>query len=97
MTVADPLPETGGRPGTIVFVLTLVVALAGVVVVVAFGKWRQGSELIGLAMLGAAAGRLLLPDRMAGLLAVRGKTVDVLSVTAIGVGVVALAIAVPSA
>lgn len=93
--VTQPIPATGSRrrgrpPGRwdvaseyVAFALVLLVVAVGVVRLVEY-HWRQGSALIACALLLAALLRALLPDRTAGLLAVRGRPVDVLSYTALG-------------
>lgn len=52
--------------------LTVVVGL----VLVASGRWRGGSLTLGAALVSGGVLRLLLPERMAGLLRVRRKLVD---------------------
>lgn len=47
--------------------------------------WRQGAVLIGGALMLAGALRAVLPDAKAGLLAIRGKPVDVLTYGALSV------------
>jgi hypothetical protein len=61
---------------------------------VAFEYWRQGLVLIGLALIGAAVLRLLLPLRRAGFLAVRSRPVDVVLMagTGLALGVIVLTI-----
>jgi hypothetical protein len=66
----------------------------GLLVVVAH-HFRRGSVLMGAAVLGAALLRLVLPAREAGLLAARGRLADVLTLTALGTGLVVLALSVP--
>jgi DUF3017 family protein len=46
--------------------------------------WRQGAVIIGGALLVAAVFRAVLPAAKAGLLAVRGRPVDVLSYSGLG-------------
>lgn len=53
--------------------------------------WREGAVIIGVALVVAAVLRAMLSDEQAGLLAVRGRPVDVLSYG--GLGVVVLIIA----
>lgn len=53
--------------------------------------WRQGTGLIGGALLMAGSFRALLPQDRAGLLAVRSQGVDVLCYLGLGVLVVVLA------
>jgi hypothetical protein len=82
-----------------------VVPLLAVLVVVAAGvyiAWRQGSAggpeggvAAGCALLAAAAVRLLLPDGLAGLLAVRKRSTDVCTLVAFGVGLLVVGLVLP--
>lgn len=93
--VTEPIGPTGGPPGDqpagwrpaiarhLAFVLVLLVAAVGVFRLVLY-HWREGSALIAGALLLAALCRALLPQRNAGLLAVRGRPIDVLSYAALG-------------
>jgi hypothetical protein len=72
--------------------------LAGVglgLIVIAFHHFRIGSLLIAFSVLGAAVLRLLVPSRFVGLLAVRGRAVDVATMSALGGVLVGVALAVP--
>jgi hypothetical protein len=78
----------------------LLVVVAGVVagLVVAWlgqSTWRIGCLVIGVALLVGAVERVLLADREAGLLQVRGKAFDVAVLALTGVAVIVLAIIVP--
>lgn len=53
--------------------------------------WRQGAVIIGGALLVAAVFRAVLPGVRAGLLAIRGRPVDVLTYTGLGALVLFLA------
>lgn len=69
------------------------------VVLVAFerimvGHWREGSVLIGAALLLAAALRALLHDEQAGLLAIRNRVVDVFCCSGLGLMLVYLALTI---
>ena len=59
-------------------------------VLVTFGYWRRGLVVIGLALIGAAVLRLLLPLRRVGLLAVRSRSVDVLLLAGAGLALTVL-------
>lgn len=61
---------------------------------VATANWREGSVLLGGALLLGAVLRAVLPADRAGLLAIRGWAVDVLSYTGLGVAVVLLAVTI---
>ncbi len=60
------------------------------------GHWRRGSAIMGGALLIGAGLRTVLPAAKAGLLAVRGRWVDVAVMTALGVGILVLAFWVPA-
>jgi hypothetical protein len=55
----------------------------------------SGAEVVGGGLLAAAIGRLLLPHSAAGLLASRRRFIDVLTLGALGAGLVALALVLP--
>jgi hypothetical protein len=57
--------------------------------------WRQGTALVGGALLVAGVVRIVLPDDRAGLLAVRGQAVDVLCYLGFGGLMVLLAVTIP--
>jgi hypothetical protein len=84
---AVPVPDPGGWLGAVrthlAFAVVLLVAVIGVVRIVEY-HWRQGAALIGGTLVLAALFRALLPPRRAGLLAVRGRPVDVLSYAGLG-------------
>jgi hypothetical protein len=78
----------------------LLVVVAGVALGLAVAwfsgnGWRIGCLLIGAALLVGAVERLVLGEREAGLLQVRGKAFDVAVLAVVGLAIVALAIAVP--
>ena len=75
--------------------LLAVLVVVGIgLAVVAFGYWRKGIVIVGLALIGAAVLRLLLPVRRVGFLAVRSRPVDValLAGTGLALGVIVLTI-----
>jgi hypothetical protein len=59
-------------------------------------RWRLGSLLMGLALCGAAALRLTLPPRQAGLLVVRSKVIDATVLLVLGFGLVVLGNTIPT-
>lgn len=78
----------------------LLVVVVGVVVGLAVAwlgeaTWRLGCLLIGGSLLVGAVERIVLPDREAGLLQVRGKGFDVAVLALTGVAVLVLAVVVP--
>ncbi|MCE3554296.1 DUF3017 domain-containing protein [Pseudonocardia sp. RS11V-5] len=74
-------------------VLVLGIALAGMVQVLT-EHWRQGSALLGGSLLVAAVLRGVLPPPRAGLLAIRGRVVDVVCYTGFGIAVLLLALTI---
>ena len=97
-------PPTRGRGG----LRTLHLRNLPIVVVLALGAtgigyaavvphhWLRGVLLLAGACLLAGLFRLLLPARQAGLLAVRGRVVDVLCYAGLGVAIVVLGLALPA-
>jgi hypothetical protein len=77
-------------------IVVVVGVLAGLVVAwLGETSWRLGCLVIGGSLVLGAVERLLLPDREAGLLQVRGKAFDVAVLVVTGLAVVALAVVVP--
>jgi hypothetical protein len=80
--------------------LPYLIVLAGVAVGL-FVAWQgsqyvgRGTGLVGFSLLAAAAARLTLPPRYAGLLASRGKALDVAAFAVLGVAVLAVAAWLP--
>lgn len=85
------------RPQTLGGVVYLgVLAASGIgLVLVALGAWRTGLSWIGVGLLVAAATRLVLSERRAGMLRVRRRWSDVLMLTVAGVGLIVLTVVVP--
>ena len=77
-------------PAVVPAVAVAAIALVGMGLVLT-QHWRRGAVLLGVALLVAAALRLAVPAERAGLLAIRGKTVDVLCYSGFGVVMVLLA------
>jgi len=78
------------------FVLVLVV-LAGGLVAIGTDHWRGGCQVVAASLLLAGLARLFLPRNKIGLLAVRGRAVDVTCAVLLGGAVLVLAWIVPSA
>jgi hypothetical protein len=76
--------------------LSVLVAVGLGLLVVTFDYWRRGLVLIGLALIGAAVLRLLLPVRRAGFLAVRSRPVDVLLLVVTGLALTVVALTIPA-
>jgi hypothetical protein len=77
--------------------LAVLVVVAVGLVFVTFGHWRRGIVIIGLAMVGAALLRLLLPLRRVGFLAVRSRYVDVALMAGTGVALTVIVLTIPFA
>ena len=76
--------------------LLAVLVVVGIgLLVVTFDHWRRGLVVVGLALIGAALLRLLLPLRRVGFLAVRSRPVDVVLLAAAGVALTAISLAIP--
>lgn len=78
----------------------LVVAVVGIVaglLVAILASWRPGAVLVGAAVLVAALERLVLADRLAGLLRVRSRGFDVAALATMGIGIVVSALVIAEA
>ncbi len=95
LTRREPGTVGPSRPWPLLVVVTGVVAGLGVAFI-GPTTWRAGALVIGAALLLGAGERLVLPNRAAGLLQVRGKGFDVALLGLTGVAVVVLALAVPA-
>jgi len=77
-------------PAFVPAALVAVIALIGMGLVLT-QHWRRGAVRLGVALLVAAALRVAGPAERVGLLAIRGKVVDVLCYSGFGVAMVLLA------
>ncbi|SFO95778.1 Protein of unknown function [Geodermatophilus dictyosporus] len=75
--------------------LAVLLAVGVGLAMVALEHWRRGLLVVGLALVGAAGLRLVLPLRRVGFLAVRSRPVDVVLMGGTGVLLTALTLAVP--
>ena len=94
----NPAEEPRRIPSTLGGLVYLIVVGATAVGlgVVAFGPWRRGVALIGMALLLGAAMRAVLPDRDAGMLRVRRhRWLDVLMLAGVGSALIVLASVIP--
>ena len=71
--------------------LVAVIAAVGMVLVLT-QHWRRGAVLLGVALLVAAVLRMVVPPERIGLLAIRGRAIDVLCYGGLGVVMVVLAV-----
>jgi hypothetical protein len=76
--------------------LAVLVTVGVGLLMVTFEHWRKGLVVVGLALVGGAALRLLLPVRRVGFLAVRSRPVDVVLLAATGLALAIIALAIPS-
>jgi DUF3017 family protein len=74
-------------------ILVLAVVAIGLLRITQY-HWRQGTVLVGGALLLAAALRALLSDNRIGLIAIRGRGVDVLLYGGLGLMVMAVALTI---
>jgi hypothetical protein len=77
--------------------LAVLVTVGLGLVVLTFDHWRSGIVIIGLALMGAAVLRLLLPVRRVGFLAVRSRTVDVVLLAGTGLALTVIVLTIPFA
>jgi hypothetical protein len=77
--------------------LAVLITVGVGLLLVTFEYWRRGLVVIGVALVGAALLRLLLPVRRVGFLAVRSRAVDVVLMSGTGIALTAVALAIPAA
>lgn len=89
--------ESAGTVRVLPYLAVLAVTVAGVYI-----AWQKGSAgggeggvIGGAALLAAAVARLLLPARLVGLLAMRKRRLDVITLTAFGVCLIAAGLVLP--
>ncbi len=78
----QPLTRIPSTIGGAFYLAALGVAVAGITIVV-LDDWRLGVRVVAGALAGAGAVRLVLPQKDAGMLAVRHRMLDVLLLAAI--------------
>lgn len=86
------LPST---PGGVVYFLVLAMMLAGIVLV-GLGTWRTGVAVMGSSFAVAFLARAVLPDEKAGMLRIRRRFVDLITMGLCCGGMVALAYVIPT-
>jgi hypothetical protein len=74
-------------------ILVLGVVVVGLARIIQY-YWREGTVLLGVALLLAALLRALLPTERAGMVAVRGRAVDVLLYSGLGFAVMVVALTI---
>lgn len=93
VTPREPRAPWSRLPAEWPMLLVLAIAVVGLLRV-ATAHWREGSVLLGGALLVAAALRAALPPDRAGLLAIRSRVVDILAYSTLGLAVVLLAVTI---
>lgn len=88
---ARRVPQTIGG---VVYLLVALVTACGLGLL-ALGSWRRGVALVGAALVVASGLRLLLREDNAGMLRVRGRAFDVISLAGVGIALVVLAANIP--
>ncbi|HEV2777817.1 MAG TPA: DUF3017 domain-containing protein [Actinophytocola sp.] len=74
-------------------ILVLTVAVIGIVRIVQY-YWRQGTVLIAVALILAAMLRAMLPNDRIGMVAIRGRGIDVLLYGGLGFAMLAVALTI---
>lgn len=80
--------------GSKLYLVQLIVVSAGLVLVL-FGAWRIGLDVIGAAFVFGAFARAIVPIEHEGMLHVRSKPFDIFWMATLGVALIVLAIVVP--
>jgi hypothetical protein len=76
--------------------LAVLITVGVGLLMVTFEHWRKGLVVVGLALVGGAVLRLLLPVRRVGFLAVRSRPVDVVLLAGTGLALAVIALAIPA-
>jgi hypothetical protein len=77
--------------------LAVLVAVGAGLLLVTVEHWRWGLLVVGLALIGAALLRLLLPVRRVGFLAVRSRPLDVVLLAGTGLAITVIVLTIPAA
>ena len=81
--------------GTMAYVGMAAICVFGLAVVVLLGQWRTGSLMMSAGLMLGAIARVLLPERLSGLLRVRRKWIDVLMLNGAAIMLAFMALAIP--
>jgi hypothetical protein len=81
--------------GGLIYLIVLALAIVGVVIA-ATGSWRTGVSWLAASLIGASIARAILPEENAGMLQVRPKLLDVLTLAAAGALLLFLAATIPN-
>jgi hypothetical protein len=75
--------------------LAVLVAVGVGLLMVTFEHWRKGLVVVGLALVGGAVLRALLPVRRVGFLAVRSRPVDAVLLAGTGLALAVIVLTIP--
>ncbi len=96
MTMRGEPRRIPSTPGGLVYLIVVAVSAVGLLIV-AFGPWRRGVGLIGVALLFGALARIFLSENNAGMLRVRhSRWADVLMLGCVGTALIVLAGVIPN-
>jgi hypothetical protein len=88
-------PLVAGLVRQLPLVAVLLTVAIGLLLVT-LDHWRKGLVVVGLALVGGALLRLLVPLRRVGFLAVRSRPIDVVLMAGTGLALTVIALAIPS-
>ena len=90
----EPVRRRPSTFGGLIYLVMVGTTVAGLCLV-AFGPWRRGIALVGVALLFASGMRLVIHEAEAGMLRVRGRWFDVAALAVVGAALIALATNIP--
>jgi peptidoglycan/LPS O-acetylase OafA/YrhL len=95
--VTDPVEprRVPSTPGGAVYLVVVALSAVGLAIV-AWGPWRRGVALIGVALLLGALVRVFLRENDAGMLRVRSRWFDVIALAGVGATLLVLASVIPN-
>jgi len=96
VTMRDEPRRIPSTVGGLVYLIVVAASAVGLLII-AFGPWRRGVGLIGLALLFGALARIVLSENNAGMLRVRrSRWADVLMLGGVGTALIVLASVIPN-
>jgi hypothetical protein len=87
-------PRKPRTVGGAVYLVVLAATLVGLVIVVV-DEWRTGLTVVGAANVAGGLARLVIPNDSAGMLGIRRKVIDVLTMVGVGAALIVLAVVIP--